>query len=554
MTTFEAKRSVTQEELDAAYAKLPPVIAAPSSPMPSSEVAAEDFSQAVGSIGVHLQKDRSLVVWLSSEKLVIRSLALNQGFEQAESLVVELGQALSSIAGKKIPISFTLSGEPGPTLFADLPRLSRNNLVKALKLQFRTQQGNEPEEIQTLAVGNPKGTDRLYHYFALGIKKDLLEKVVRPLRKQKIRVTAWDADLLCYVRAAGSLWEKSGGGSSTRFLIILEWDHCILLVSDQSKKLLALKLSVGVQSFLQHLVSTRETLSLEQFSELKLESVETRERRLNADQAIHDVYIPFAQQIKTQLFAACNEQGLSLPTHFALVASGANLFQMVESLAHDLSLTPIQLELPSEAVGAYGAALYEEVGLHLNILPRGRGEVVKSFREWLRSSWTKFSPAQSLSDAIPLNAGVLFGIPFLILVGLAAIPVVQRWKASTRLSLAKNEFREMESAKKQITQGKDREALYDKKAQLIKQIELKQYRISSALRELFTAIPPAIRLKSLSFKDGVMTLKGVTTEPSAVESFLKATMDLRLLVEPTPVDVHRDKKNTTFELTFKFRG
>lgn len=562
MSDLGIKRTVTQGELDAAYASLPqldPVVPAVAEVVPVAEPAAGAKLPSSHSVGVHIQKDRTIVVWLGADREILRHVALNQGYEKAEALVNELGEALASVRGKKVPVYVSLTGAPSPTVFADFPRMNRANLMKALRMQFRTQFGEEPEEIQLQALGNNK-TEKHTCYFALGVKKTLLETILRPLRKQKIRVTAWDADLFAYVRAAGALWERNGGGQGTRFLIVLEWDHCFLLVADSEKRLLALRLGVGVQSFLQHLVSTREAHpnpdTASGASAGDAVPLQKRERQLHTNQAIHDVYIPFAQQIRTQLFSACNEQGITLPTHFALVAAGANLFQMMESLAYDLSLSPVRLgaELPSEAVGAYGTALYDDSGLVVNALPRGKGEWVRSAREAVRAALSRLSPAQGLSDAIPMNIGVLLGIPALILVALAAVPFYQRWKVSARLEHAKREQASLEADKKQIQQGKDRESLYDRKMQLIGQIELKQWRISSALKELFSTIPPAIRLQSLTFKDGIFTLKGLTKEPVAVESFLKAAIDLRLLVEPTPVDVHRDKKQTTFEITFRYKG
>jgi len=550
MSELELKRSVTQAELDAAYAQLPQLL--PTAPEVAAVTQTEEplpISHAIASVGVHIQKDRTIVVWLSADKQVVRHAALNQGYEKADALVTELTEALVSVRGKKTPVYVALTGAPSPTLFADFPRLNRANLMKALRMQFRAQFGDEPEEIQIQPLGNNK-TEKHTSYFALGVKKTLLETILRPLRKQKIRVTAWDADIFSYVRAAGALWEKNGGGEGTRFLIVLEWDHCFLLAADKEKRLLALRLGVGVQSFLQHLVSSRATTATDALP------LEKRERQLNTNQAIHDVYIPFAQQIKTQLFSACNEQGIALPTHFALVASGANLFQMMESLAYDLNLTPIRLgaELPPEAVGAFGTALFDDSGLQVNALPRGKGEWMRTARETIRNGLGKLAPAQSLSDAIPMNVGVLFGIPVLVLIALAIVPFYQRWKISARLSQLRLEQVTLEADKKQIQQGKDRESLYDRKMQLIGQIELKQWKISSALKELFTTIPPAIRLQSLTFKDGIFTLKGITQEPHAVEAFLKAAIDLRLLVEPTPVDVHREKKQTVFELTFRYKG
>jgi len=549
MNEKSIKRSVTQQELDAVYAQLPtfaPAVVA------ESRAAGEDtvLPTAVHSVGVHIHKDRTVLVWLGNHREAVRWTALNQGYEQPETLVTALTEALAQVRGKKTPVYVCLTGVASPLLFADFPKLARPTLLKALRLQFRAQFGEEPEEMQLQALGNTKA-EKQTSYLALGVKKSLLESILRPLRKQKIRVTAWDADLLCYVRAASALWEKHGAGQSSRFLIILEWDHCFLLVADHERRLLALRLSVGVQSFLQHLVSTREGQALPEN-----ESVDVRARRLNTNQAIHDVYIPFAQQIKTQLFAACNEQGIALPTHFALVASGANLFQMVESLSYDLGLTPVVLTsaLSPEAVAAYGAALYEEKDLFVNALPRGRGEWARTLREWIRASWARVSPAQSISDTIPLNAGVIFGIPFLILMMLAIVPSYQRWKVSARLAQARRDQASLEVEKKRIASGKERESLYDKKMHLVSQIELKQWKMSSALKELFTAIPSGVRLKSLTYKDGLFILKGVTQESSAVENFLKASMDLRLLVEPTPVDVRREKKQTTFEITFRFKG
>lgn len=563
----ELRRTVTQEELDAAYAELPKAPAAAANGVASYEISLPDtFPSAdeVDAVGIHVGKDRSNLVMFAEGKGVLSHVGLNSGYENREALYEEIAGNLAKVRKRKLTVVGSATGSVAGTLLTALPKMARAMMVKAVKLQFKTQLNTEPDELHLVPVnGAQKVTEGNSLYLAATAEKSLVEGVAKHLRKRKVRLSAWDSDLLCFARAGGYLWERHGLPLSTRFLVIFDWDHCHLLITGTDGKMLAPRLPVGIQSFLQHMLSAREAIMPKSGAErewrvLPSDPIELRERKLLVHQAIHDVYVPLAQQIKTELYAACNQHGVSLPTHFAVVTPEPNLFHITENLAHDLSLQSIPVEkyFPVEAFGAVGAALWDRPQPKLNLMPKGQGEWLKSIKEQWAALAAKIAPA-GLNvglEGLPVGMGGILAGAAVVLALMCSLPIYKRWQVENKVETLRAEIKRVEEEKKKIALNRLREETVEKKHALVKQIELKRLSMGKAIKELFSVLPNTVKLQSLAFKSKVLTLKGQAKDPAAVEAFLKSSFNLRYLVDPTPVSIKRAKAGAEFELTFRFRG
>jgi len=289
---------------------------------------------------------------------------------------------------------------------------------------------------------------------------------------------------------------------------------------------------------------------------LTADRMDVRQRRVLASQAVHDVYTPLVGQIKAHLYAGCSECGIPLPTHFAILGPGYDSFHLSETLARDLNLSAISLEkvVPVDGVQAFGAALWEKTDSHFNFLPRGRREWLKTLQEKLARLQTKLSPGLGTSSMGTAREMKWVGAGALAVVLMVGYPTMQRFGASHEVEGVRTELEGLKSERERIQKGKDREAGFDKKMQMVKQIEAKREVLSPSMRELFAILPAEIKLQSLSFKSNVFTLKGLSHSEVAIEQFLKSALGLKTLVDPTPIGISRDKDGTTFELTLRMRG
>jgi len=290
---------------------------------------------------------------------------LTAGYGDNDKLLNELSLWASERKVGKIPVYLTLSGRPAHFFVSRVPKVARPLMLKALKLQMKQATGEEREEISYLALPTPQKVRETHaEYLAASLDHTTLEKLGATLRKARFRLHAWDLDFICYARAANWVWNKAGFNEATRFLILTDWDRTQLLVLSADGRLIAPSLTIGVQSFLQRLKATRDGAVPEgtekAWHSLPAEPLDVRSRRVAANQAIHDVYIPLAQQIKAQLYAAVVTA--EFPSESLCDRGpGANSFGLVEALAKDLGVprSIFSATLPSENLAAFGAALWE---------------------------------------------------------------------------------------------------------------------------------------------------------------------------------------------------
>ncbi len=567
------KRAVTQEELDALYSVLRPFREAIKGTSETIQLALPvEGNQAAEYVGVHIGSERTNILYLNSKRQIVKHLPLNQGHEAIDKLVDGLDKTLAEAKKNKLPVHLTLSGKPSHFVLARLPRLGRPQAVKAFRIQLKQSSGEDWDDIRDIQInGNKKqSADAQVDYFVGAIQKGIIDKIARPLKKAKVNIKSWDFDLLCLARSANFIWQRAKLENATRLLVLLDWDHCYLMILSADGRLVAPRLPIGINSFLDRLLQTRVPPPVDNQDSpvLGANTVEVRERRVLANQAIHDVYVPLGQQLKTQLFSGCNENGIDLPTHFCLVSVGATLFRITESLSADLGLRalPVDQLVPVETVAALGATLSEKNDLKINLMPAGSQEAMRNMRDSLKNFKTLFSNLKRLRPTTRISLGgtldrfsfvnpkvlaVLGGI--LILGALAGYPIWARMGTTKQLQEKKREIATLGPLKDFIENARKKEALTDKKLSLVKVIEGRSWQMSSALKELFSVLPSQIQLKSLAYRDNVLTLKGLSNSPETVQEFLKSALTLRLLIDPTPVKISRNDRNVDFELTFRFR-
>ncbi len=568
------KRAVTQEELDSLYQVLRPFREAIQGVSETIQLALPtDGNAAAEVVGVHVGGERTNILFLNSKRQIVKHLPVNHGYESIDKLLEGLEKNLAEAKKAKLPVHFTLSGKPSHFVLAKLPRLPRPQAVKAFRVQLKQSSGEDWDDVRDIAINAGKkgqSADGQMEYFVGALQKGIIEKIARPLKRNKHRIVTWDFDLLCLARAANFVWNRAKLESATRLLVLLDWDHCYLMILGADGKLVAPRLPIGINSFLDRLLQTRvpPPVDSQDSPVLGANTVEVRERRVLANQAIHDVYVPLGQQLKTQLFSGCNENGIPLPTHFCLVSVGATLFRITESLSADLGLRalPVEQLVPVETVAALGATLTEKTDLKVNLMPAGSEEAMRnlkdSFRNFrnLTSNLKKLRPTTKISLGATLdrfsfvNPKVAFAFVGVILVcGAIAYPMYSRMQTTKELQEKKRELATLGPLKDFISKARSKEALADKKMNMVKIIEGKSWQMSHALKEMFSVLPAQVQLKSLSYRDSTLNLKGLADGPETVQEFLKSALTLQLLTDPTPVKISRKDKNVEFELTFRFR-
>ncbi len=569
------KRSVTSEELESLYQILRPFREVIQGTAETIQLAVQTENDAAAEVvGVHIGGERTNILYLNSKKQIVKHLPVNHGYESIDKLLEGLVRTLADAKKAKLPIHVTLSGKPSHFVLAKLPRLPRPQAVKAFRVQLKQSSGEDWDDVRDISINVPKkgaASDGQTEYFVGAIQKGIVEKIARPLKRSKLRVISWDFDLLCLARAANFVWQRAKLENATRLLVLLDWDHCYLMILGADGKLVAPRLPIGINSFLDRLLQTRvpPPVAGSESPVLGANTVEVRERRVLANQAIHDVYVPLGQQLKTQLFSGCNENGIPLPTHFCLVSVGATLFRITESLSADLGLRalPVEQLVPVETVAALGATLSEKTDLRVNLMPAGSEEAMRNLKDSFRNirglitriknirPTTKLSLGATLDRFSFVNPKVITaGLGLLLAAGAIAYPLYSRMQTTKELQEKKREISTLGPLKDFINQAREKEGLADKKMNLVKIIEGKAWQMSSALKELFSVLPNQIQLKSLAYRENILNLKGQTNSQETVQEFLKSSLTLRLLTDPTPVTISRKDKVVEFELTFRFRN
>jgi hypothetical protein len=560
------KRAITQEELDKVLdaAKLANV---PQSEKEGRSSRKEKNIIGGDAVGVQLEAERCFVTIVSAGGSKVRHTSINLGYEKLDACFGEIVAWLLEEEANRLPVYLTVTGKPVRYLVTKTPKLPRPVMMKAFKLQLKQAIGHESENLFFTPLSNlQNASGDTTEYVIACVDKEFREAVTQVGRQHKLKMAGWDIDIFAFYRSANFLWQRSQQQDSSRFLVILEWDNCHLLIASPQGQLVTLSLSIGMNSFMEHLVGARAQIATQGESEVGGEDVfvpsagsdDIRVRRLLAKQAVYDVYVPFAQQVKTHLYATCNEYGISLPTHFAVLGSGASLFGITESLAADFGLKNVLTEpyFPTELAVAFGSMSQEKGALRLDLLPRGKKQVMKGLQEGLKNVRSKFQQKEFLSadqTGLPFLTPGRLGVAVAILGALASIPIVQRLQTSSELSYRKEELKKLLTRKEHIDKSKSREVEYEKRVGLQKLIEPKRILLSRAMKEIISVRPAPIKLESVSFKGQTLIVKGKAQTPLDVQNYLKAAQTLVYLSEPTPVGVTQEPHFTKFEISFRVR-
>lgn len=499
------------------------------------------------SIGLSIQEDHTDLLVITPFSAQATHVSFNTGFKNIEECFQKVADWVKENHATKFPISLSVSGGPVHFLITKSSPVPPNLLLKSFKLQLKQVINAEPANLFYHSLFKQERPDGVYEEFIVScVDKDFREDLVQQARKNKLKVVSWDLSALCQAKVADYLWKQNGCADSSRFLIVLEWDHCQLFVSHPDGQLVTFSLSLGMSSFTDRLVQARAQIAEEGSTSIPNEDIsfpstdleEIEKRRESANQAIHEVYLPFAQQVKTQLYATCNEYGISLPTHFSVVGPGSTLFGIRESLAKDFGLIALSLEplCSSEQALALGATLKEKQFAHLNFLPRGPKEFWRVFSERVKNLKARLahSDALSISSGIPfLNLRNLV-VAGLLLVGLVAIPVLRYFGAVRELASVQEENKKLLTLKQEIEKAELREADYQKKVQIVKLAEPKRPHLSRAMKELISILPAEIKLKGVTLKGDNLIVKGSARSHVDVQAYLKAAQSLNYLSEPAP--------------------
>lgn len=571
MAEIVRKYAVTQEEVDKAVqdAKAIGHDAVAIETGTSSSHAWNLSQNGTDMVGIHIRNNQAFVVALTKKLEVREKFVLKAGFDQPDKLAIELN-ALSAKLGVHTLAAVTLSGKHSPFIIAKAPNLNRSILAKALKIQLKAVSTEAFEDISFIRIPGPvQPLDKPHEFLASAVTTPVLDRTTDILRKAKFRLHSWDSDILCYARAGSFLWQKNGISDETRFVVVAGWNRCRMILLSRDGRIIAPVVPMGISSFLEHLSLTlgEPALSSTWLEEKKLflnrdDTSELRNQKVLANQAIFTLYVPFAQQIKMNLYKVCNDHNIELPKNFCVMGPGAHLFRISDNLALDLGINALKFtdSVEAEMAGALGAALWDRHPVHLNLLPAGGTEALQRVSEVFqiaKEKMEKLLPKGSseklagLSLGNQQSLGKMLGIGLAVVVLLGAFPAWNRWNTSKELGFRKRELDSLGTKKDEILEFSKRQTILEKKLVLKKMLQEKKNPVSPAFKDVLFNLPSTIRLTGISLHDTTMTLKGVAKSQEALESFLELCNQLHYVGDPNPLSIRREAESSTFEIALK---
>ncbi len=559
--------SVTVEEVARLLSEAvsPPPVSVKARDQDGSEKEAHHWSLSnggTGLLGIHIRSQTTFIVWLSKGFEVRFQTVINAGYDTLDRLSPELARVLPKEG--PIPTVVSLSGKHSHYFIQKAPAVSKANLLKSFRLQMKQLAHEEREDISFITLPSVEKEGAPKEYLVASTAMALIEKIAEILRKHKLKLSSWDADILCYARATSAIWQREQV-LGTRLGIIMGWNRCRLVMLGRSGQFAAPMLSFGVASFLENLAQTlgEPTLRADWLDpkNLAIKSSDPKDLKVKkalANQANFSLYVPFAQQVKLHVNAICADTNMALPSRFCVLGPGAGLLRIVESLEIDLGLSAIDYQnwIKPEMAGALGAALWDRHDMRINLLPKGKAEIIQIARELLggaQNRWGRFLPKGGAR--VPSFGGEGLKKSFIIILAvvgaLSLFPVWTRMSTSRSLAKLQVELVALRPQEEALEGFSKKKRTLERKQALKKLIESKQPNVGLVFKEILFNLPKQIRITYLSFKDNGVSLKGISQTQEDLERFLDLTTKFRYVVDPTPANMRREKEAISFELAMK---
>ncbi len=566
------KSAVSQAEIEQAYAlhysKLKADQRPPSFPAGKEHGGNHFWKMNPGGaslLGVLIRANETHLALVSGKLTLQKKLTVKFGFDQIGKLLPELSRVIRASGLRKVPIILTLSGRPSSFLISRTPPLARNLLLKVFRLQMKQFTGEDREAISYVKLPQANGgEDKTSQYLFASHPADLTKNILDGFRRMRVKILAWDVDILCYARAASALWQSQRLDGETRFAIVVGWNRCRLILLARDGRFASSVLPLGVNSFLEQLAKSlgqptlpKGWLNGDNLQFAAGDTIKKYEQKANALQAIFMLYAPFAQQIKIQLYNVCNEQNIPAPKNLTVLGPGARVFHFPESLKGDLGLGLLSFDkwIEPELAAAAGAALWDKHPIHLNCVPSVGKDTILGLMEGLAGAFKQLpKPLQGGGPALvgqgPLRK-ILIGF---VVAGLLCIyPVWDRWKITKEMEGKRTELKQLQSLKEDNEKVAKREADLERKLSLKKLIQSKETPLTKMVKEVLYSLPREIRLSALSYREGTVSMRGIAKTEADFESFLGVANRFSILKDPTPNAIRRELNSTNFELTFKVK-
>lgn len=534
----EIKKNILQEELDrcltSGMATNPPeVLQVPLSHFQTGR-------RKITVVGIHAQEfETTLVIGKKNEEgLSVEVLSL--GYGEPDSWIPEIK---SRIGHERSHIQLVISGSAMLTQVVNLPEMSRSQLDKALRLQLKLK-GSQDSDVLAYAPMRTKTHEKI---LAVGaIAKSLRDRLEQQIKESGLPVLGWDLPILSEVRVAEELW-KIAPDTESRFLVRLKTNACEMVLWEEGRDYHVQQLGIGSSAFIERIQNLLQVCHIEtRIEEAQPGTLAYRAYTAARRQAIHEMYAPLIQQIKTQLISVTNEKNVALPKYFCFVSESNLLPDLTLDMARDLKMVPIRLKgLPSSALSAIGVLLPREPSARANFMSR-------------ISLWNRFEsllPRKKLQLRFNLKEQ-MSPLLWALMIGLLPVfgyPLYQKNRLERLLLLKKSEWSLLEAEKEKLKQFQAREVLVDRKEKVIKRILSQQLRADRAVAEVFGILPADIQLQSLTLKNDSLLLKGFAKNAHPVKKLLESASQLKHLHDPIPSGIRREKRGTEFEVSLRFR-
>ena len=467
-------------------------------------------------------------------------IPISFGINEIEQCLNKVSSILSENGFQHLPIYLCVSGIQVHYFLSRVPKLSANHLSKAFRLQMKQELGEDAASLYSLPLWTHKSEDgEQQEYLVAGVKREFRDHIIQHFKKLDLKMGGWDVDILSYYRVSDYLWRRIQCDESSRFIIRLEKDHCHLITISPQGQLLSTHLAVGTGLFIE-----------------QMEKINKGELKSNSE--LQNQCRPFIHQIKTQLYAMCNEFGVPLPTHFILLGAATLLDGFIDCIAREINITPIAFDnlFPTEAIVAVGGMIQRKSSFRVNFFPSRKKLLWKSIGSGLKRMRFRslvgpgFNPLERIRS---FGNFAKIGFVAIPLLAVASFPFIDRMRAEKWIKSEKQEFEKVATYKSIIEKAEQREIDYDRRTALIKLIREKKYNISSAIKELISIVPTNMKIQALQLKNGALTIKGIAKSHTQVQEYLKQAENFRFLSEPLPIAMVESKEGASFEISFKVR-
>lgn len=566
------KRHISQGELDAlsvpgpaSKTEIPKSEPAREAPLSTGNHAWKIASEGQRLLGVHLRGNRTSAVLIDKKTRIEASHSFELGYENLEKCFAALESWCAKQKIKSVSVVMTYSGPKQCFFVARIPQMGGAQLQKVLQLQIKGQGMNEAVQMGHFPIPKASESKGPADLLVGAVAESFQERVLALAKRSRFKVLAWEPETLSFLKGACRQWQRDAAHGSTRFVIVLEWNQCSLILADSLGKLVQAVLPVGVYSFLEHIsvtlgepVASSRWLDSDAFEVSPKDSLEQKGVKARANEALCELYVPLAEQIRVQMVTMCQQNDIPFPSHFMLVGMGAEHFGLKERLINELGLKRVCMEdwVEAESAAAAGAALWDRSGVRVNLLPARGLELLEPLKErWegLREKLSSLKVGNAVGAPAASRTPKVFSAGIILLLAMVSYPIGKRYLAQKQLSKSEVRWASLVADRALLQGYLEKKKELEEKLDFEKRVTKLRRPYGAMAREALSRLSPEMNLESLTWDSKGIQLLGRANSQSAIENFLQNTNRLVYYKEAVPQEIRAVSNEIHFKILFPLK-